>query len=141
MPRSALLVVRNFAVPHRALYGLQVLVAEDAYLIAADLATAVRHAGGAVIGPVGSLDEALAALTQTRPDMAILDINLRGSVAYPMADALERLAIPFVFATGYSADTVPAGWGHIRRCEKPYSAADVVSALGRTRDNAPLHGA
>ena len=34
-------------------------------------------------------------------DGAVLDIDLRGAPAYPIADALEPLGVPSVFATGY----------------------------------------
>jgi len=63
------------------------------------------------------------------PEVAVIDINLRGQSAFPVADALEARAVPFVFATGYSASTVPDRYRHIPRWEKPYRLEELVQAL------------
>jgi CheY-like chemotaxis protein len=114
------------------LSGRRVLVVEDEWIIATDLERSLRKCGAAVVGPMPTLDRAQALLA-AEPDLdgAVVDVNLHGQMAYPLADTLERLGIPFVFATGYDAATVPERYAHVPLCSKPVEAASVVRALER----------
>jgi ActR/RegA family two-component response regulator len=107
----------------------RVLVVEDDYLVAMDIARALERAGAEVIGPVPAVDAALGALKQTVPDGAILDINLGGEMAFPVADALLALGVPFVFATGYDAQVIPLRFTHVKRCEKPMTSEQICATL------------
>jgi two-component SAPR family response regulator len=55
-----------------------------------------------VLGPVPTVARALAILDRQVPEMALLDVNLRGERATPLAVALRDLGVPFVLITGYS---------------------------------------
>ncbi len=78
------------------------LVVEDEYVIADDIARTLGWLGAEVVGPVPDRDEALALLSSgKRIDLAVLDINLHVEVVHPVADALQDRGVPFVFATGY----------------------------------------
>jgi CheY-like chemotaxis protein len=90
-----------------------VLVVEDEYFIADELARSLADLGADVVGPVAGENEALAFLDTEKVDLAVLDINLEGRIGFAVADALSRLAVPFVFATGYDRGTIPAD---TRRC-------------------------
>jgi DNA-binding NtrC family response regulator len=107
----------------------RVLIVEDEFIIALDLAREVADRGGVVIGPLGTVDGALAAIKNADVDAAILDINLRGKTAFQVADALANRNIPFVFATGYRAVDVPARHANVRRFEKPTAPSIICSAL------------
>ena len=52
-------------------------------------------------------------------DAAILDINLGDGMAYPVADILSARGVPFVFITGYEADTVDDRFSHVPVLQKP----------------------
>ena len=80
---------------------LTVLVAEDEFLIALDLEMILQSYGHSVAGPVGSIEGALALLEDGRPDVAVLDVNLRGKPVVPVARRLLLLHIPFVLASAY----------------------------------------
>ncbi|MBI0538526.1 response regulator [Roseomonas sp. KE2513] len=112
------------------LAGLRLLVVEDEYFLADDLSKALRAEGAKVIGPAPSVDAALDLLDETdQLDGAVVDINLQGETAYPVADALMDRAIPFLFATGYDAVHIPRKYGNVPRCKKPTDAAEVVRRL------------
>ncbi|WP_052955021.1 response regulator [Microvirga vignae] len=69
------------APPRGALANRRVLIAEDEYFIARDIARALHALGAEVVGPVASRDEVQAILaTGERLDAAILDINLNGEM-------------------------------------------------------------
>lgn len=106
-----------------------VLVVEDEYLIADDLARDFASRGATVIGPFATLEGALASLDERRPDMAVLDINLRGDAVFPLADALTARHVPFVFATGYDEGAIPETFAHVPRYEKPVRSWVVLDAL------------
>src|SRR5262249_61987757 len=94
----------------------RVLVVEDEYLVAMDMSAYLEAAGAHVVGPASNVSAALEALEHTELDGAVLDVNLRGEMAYPVADALVARGIPFVFTTGYDAHASPAHFAGVKRC-------------------------
>ena len=113
------------------LEGRRVLVVEDEYLLAEDLHEELERQGAEVLGPVASVAEALELLRQgPAPHMAILDINLGGEMAYPVADALLARGIPFLFATGYDAWSIPEAYADVPRMEKPVELRSLRPVLG-----------
>ncbi|EQB14790.1 MAG: hypothetical protein K0R64_3574 [Novosphingobium lindaniclasticum] len=114
------------------LADVRVLIVEDEYLIALELAAALEDQGVAVIGPATTLAEAEALCRNTDGiDGAILDIDLRGEPVYPLADALRDNAVPFLFSTGCDASQIPARFIDVPRCEKPAGSAEVLRQFTR----------
>ena len=109
--------------------GFRILIVEDEYYLAADLAGALRGQGAEVIGPVATLDDATASLDTGRFDCAVLDIRLRGGTALPLADRLRAAGVPFVIASGYDGDSLPERFAATPRVEKPYAVREVVALL------------
>jgi DNA-binding response OmpR family regulator len=101
------------------LRGRRLLIVEDEYFLAEDLTDYFQQLGVEVIGPVGSVSEALKLLNLAEVHGAILDINLRGERVYPVADVLRQRRVPFVFASGYGGETEPAAYADVPRCIKP----------------------
>jgi len=113
-----------------ALAGRWVLVVEDEYFLADDIVRGLEANGAKVIGPVGDVDDALDLIDEAEClDAAVLDLNLRGEMAYPVADVLLERGIPFVFATGYDNASIPARYHSVNRCEKPVDAPKIARAL------------
>ncbi|HEX8532611.1 MAG TPA: response regulator [Allosphingosinicella sp.] len=109
--------------------NLRILIVEDEYFLAEDLASALRREGAEVVGPVGSLREAQDAVERERFDCAILDINLRGDMAFPVADRLEEAGVPFLIATGYNSASLPDRFTGVPRVEKPFNPDEVCAAI------------
>jgi CheY-like chemotaxis protein len=120
------------SVPHRrSLQGLRVLVVEDDFLLADGLAEELAEHGLQVVGPVATVQQALRLLDDGTPiDAAILDVNIGGEMAYPVADRLAERGTPFLLASGYDAAALPARFRHVRSCEKPYVIGRILDALG-----------
>jgi DNA-binding response OmpR family regulator len=106
----------------------RILIVEDEYYLADDLARALASCGAVVVGPVGSLAEAQA-LADENIDCAILDMNLRGDMAYPIADRLDEAGIPYLIATGYNSASLPDRFKGLPRVEKPFDVGEVIAAL------------
>ena len=83
------------------LEGYRILVVEDEAFLAMDVEDGLLDHGAEVIGPVGSVETALALLSAALPDAAVLDGNLSGVWSTPIADTLHRSNVPFVLVTGY----------------------------------------
>lgn len=109
--------------------GMRVLIVEDEYYLAADLADVLRAHGAEVVGPVGTLADAEAALGAGGIDRAVLDVNLRGELSFPIADRLEAAGIPYVIATGYSSDILPPRFRERPRLEKPFRPERLAEML------------
>src|SRR3954454_16183654 len=116
-----------------ALRGRRLLVVEDEYLIAVSLARALEGRGAEVVGPAGSVQDALALVEAAgdQLDGAVVDINLRDERVYPVADALAARGLPFVFLTGYDAQLIPDAYAGAPRCEKPVSSALLARKLSK----------
>jgi CheY-like chemotaxis protein len=72
-----------------------------------------------VVGPFGTVGEALEAVRHEAIDAALLDVNLGGEMAYPIARLLQAKNVPFVFMTGYGSETIAAPFSNIRIFQKP----------------------
>jgi PAS domain S-box-containing protein len=103
----------------RATGGWKVLVVEDEALVAMMIQEFLTECGHSVIGPISRASEALLAAKEGDFDTAILDINLGDGMAYPVAEVLSARGIPFVFVTGYEADTVDDRFSDAPVLQKP----------------------
>ncbi len=110
------------------LHGLRILIVEDDYYLATDARAVIEEAGGQVVGPFGTAAEAIAALDSEGADLAVIDINLGNGPAFELARHLESTELPFLFTTGYGQAVVPDDLSAIVRLEKPYRAAELISA-------------
>jgi PAS domain S-box-containing protein len=99
--------------------GQRVLLVEDEALVAMMIQDWLTEAGHSVIGPISRASEALQAATEADYDAAILDINLGDGMAYPVADIVAKRGVPFVFVTGYEADTIDDRFSHVPILQKP----------------------
>jgi DNA-binding NarL/FixJ family response regulator len=111
------------------LAGKRILIVEDEYFIASDLARALEQAESVVVGPVGGLAQGVALARSEALDAAILDVNLEGAMSYAIADALRVRAIPFMFLTGYDDWALPEGYRHAPRVAKPCPTSVVMTCL------------
>jgi CheY-like chemotaxis protein len=112
------------------LRGRLVLVLEDEYIVAMDLCQLLESKGAIVVGPLTSVADALDVLDDlTQVDVAVLDVNLRGSKVFPLADVLKRRSIPFLFATGMARDDFPDRFRDVPRCEKPIDLESIVAVI------------
>ena len=114
----------------RPLDGCKILVVEDEYLIAEDVAAVLRQAGAEVIGPGASLPEGmrLAGNSETI-DAAVLNIDLGGVTVFPLADELLARGVRFMFLTGYGDNQIPDQFAAIPCCRKPTGPACVINEL------------
>jgi CheY-like chemotaxis protein len=112
--------------------GKKVLIVEDDFLIAQDLQALLSAAGCTVCGTVATSAAALTFLHHELPDGALLDVNLRGSDASPVARALAARGVPFMLVTAYERRQLPSALRGHPCLSKPYSAESLVAMATRT---------
>ena len=86
----------------------RILVVEDEFLIALDIAGVLEQAGLAVIGPAANVGDALQAIEQEVVHGALLDANIAGEPVSRVADELTQRGIPFAFVSGYGREQLAA---------------------------------
>ncbi|CAN5171556.1 response regulator [soil metagenome] len=116
----------------------RIMIVEDEALVALMVEDMLTDFGCEISGSFGAVDEALAYLKDaTTPppalDGAVLDVNIGGTMVFPVAERLRAAGIPFVFATGYAA--LPRqGFEEITVLNKPIVPAllqDAVKGFGK----------
>lgn len=112
------------------LRGRRVMIVEDEMLVAMELETLLGEQGCSVVGPAPTAARALALIDEELPDAAILDVNLDGQTAVPVAAALSAQGVPFLLATGYSHALQPE-MQDAPRVEKPVNHEQLVRALAQ----------
>ena len=115
------------------LLGKQVLIVEDEALLALELELAFADEGAEIVGPALSLSHGVMLVESTpQIDCAVLDVDLGGRDVFPIAHALEKRSIPFVFHTAHArASTLSTLFPRSETVVKPARPEDLVIRLAR----------
>jgi len=113
-----------------ALQGLRILVVEDEALIVMEMEDMLTELGCQVVGPVSTVEKALALIGEAEVDGALLDMNLRGEHVLPAAEKLMARNVPFLLVTGYDirSGNAPA-LNDAPRLSKPFSLQSLSAAM------------
>ena len=109
--------------------GLRVLVIEDEGPVAMLIEDMLEELGCLIAGSAASVREAMELVRQGGFDFALLDLNLAGERAFPVAEALQGLGVPFAFASGYGALGVGERWATVPVVQKPFQRRDLARIL------------
>lgn len=111
-----------------------ILIVEDEALIAAEIESTLRKLGYRIAGKARNGDKALDLLASANPDLALLDINIKGTrTGIDLARIIrEKYDYPFVFLTAFSdrdtlaqlKDTMPYGY-----IVKPFNRGELLTNI------------
>ena len=117
-------------VSDQPLRGRRVLVVEDEYFLADDIVRDLKKVGAQIIGPLGDIEEACNLVAgDVAIDAAVLDINLRSQMVFPLARTLRARNVPFVFTTGYDAAAIDPEFQNVKLWDKPINVRAMVQEL------------
>lgn len=116
---------------HDCLPGKRVLVVEDNPVIAFDIDDALRDVGAEVVGPALDLTSGLrlARAEGQELDGAVLDIDLRGEMVWPLAQLLRNEDIPVVFVSADCRDPLPEAFRDTHCLSKPAPSATIIATV------------
>ncbi len=106
----------------------QVLLVEDSWHVASAISAVLEGLSLSTLGPASSLTRAHALLDDSIPAIAIVDLNIKGQMSYPLIERLLEKGVPVVVVSGYTNpdsldDRIAASLG------KPIDAASLIAAL------------
>ncbi|QRM34434.1 response regulator [Microvirga sp. VF16] len=107
----------------------RILIVEDEAMISMLLEDMVRDWGGEVVGPVAKFDDALVLARDAEFALAVLDLNLSGTLSYPIAEVIRGRGIPVIFATGYGHYGLKDNFQDYPTLQKPFSQEDFAQAM------------
>src|SRR5690606_5771438 len=113
--------------------SIKLLIVEDEYVVANDLSLMLKDAGYQVVGIANNVIEAIEIVKESKPDIVLLDIFLKGELTgIDLAKHLRKDNVPFVYLSANSNqsilekanETQPYGF-----LVKPFREKDVLVAL------------
>jgi uncharacterized protein YbcI len=104
----------------RMLKGLRVLIVEDIGMVAMALKSMLEEIGCEVVGMAARLREAEEMARHEKLDGVLLDLNLGGQFAYPVADILKERDVPFIIMSGYDAGQLRPELAGLPNMQKPF---------------------
>ena len=111
------------------LVGLQVLVVEDEGMLAMLAKGMLATMGCLVVGVARRVGDALDKIDSLSFDVVLLDVNLAGTLSYPVAEVLLARGVPFIFTTGYGSASLPPHMMDAPVLSKPYVVSQLQGAL------------
>jgi DNA-binding response OmpR family regulator len=132
LPEGAIMSATSKAEPAvpGPLTGRRILVVEDEYFLADDLHRHFASLGAEIIGPIAYIDDADEILkSDATIDAALLDINVRSEMIFPLARLLRSRRVPFVFTTGYDRSSLGPEFVDVQVWEKPLDIPRVARSL------------
>jgi DNA-binding NtrC family response regulator len=109
----------------RSLEARRILIVEDEYLIAIEVADVIRDLGAEIVGPFARLEPALRAAHHEELHGAVLDVRLGGETIEQVAAALVSRGVPVLLTTGYESAQLPSGLQHLPCLRKPFDERDL----------------
>lgn len=120
------------------LENLRILLIEDEVVIAMTAEDMLEEMGCHVAAQASSFNDAMAQAIAGDFDLALLDINLNGTMSLPIAHKLREAGKPFVFTTGYGNVGIEDEFGDVTVVTKPYTIRSLSSAIKAAAGGAEL---
>jgi CheY-like chemotaxis protein len=122
--------IRGVSIRTMDMNKARLLLIEDEALILLNVKSMLAELGWEVAGTAAKIEPALKLAETGAFEAALIDINLDGTMTYPVADILRKRDIPFAFTTGYGRTAVDDAYAQVPILHKPFSH-DQLKAIVR----------
>lgn len=109
--------------------GRAILVVEDEYLIAEEVSQQVRALGTGPVFVASSVADGMTVARERTIGLAILDINLKNELVFPLAAELSARQVPIIFHTSMPLENIPEPWSKYPILQKPMDPSKLVPLL------------
>jgi CheY-like chemotaxis protein len=109
----------------------RVLIVEDEGAVGMLFEDMLTDLGYEVVGVAARLADGLRKAEKEMFDCAILDVNLDGRPSFPIAEALRKRGIPFLFVTGYGSKGIDPTFAAHPVLAKPFLQRELAAALSK----------
>ena len=109
--------------------GLRILVVEDSWHVAKAMTRLLTALGADLAGPAATTAHAKRLISESRPDVALVDLSLRdGEPAHDLIDHLRDQGISVIVITGYELNPLEPG-KVAAILHKPVSAEQLLATV------------
>src|SRR5215813_2838145 len=108
--------------------GVGVLVVEDAWHVAKALKSTLERLGMRVSGPTATTAEARRLVAADKPQLALVDVNLKNEMACDLIDELHAQGVHVVVVSGYAIPPVAIERA-VAFMQKPFSGKEFLTTL------------
>jgi DNA-binding response OmpR family regulator len=115
----------------------RVLIVEDEAMIALSIEDTLSDLGYAIVGIAPRLEIGMRMAREEAIDFAILDLNLNGEVSFPIARVLRERGVPFLFASGFGAESVELEFQGAPVIRKPFDVGALTAAIDTLGTSSP----
>lgn len=112
---------------------LRFMILDDEIIVALDLEYMLTDLGHCVVGTANRIDRGLKIAQDSSLDMAILDINVRGVLSFPIAEILRNRGVPVIFASGYGQRGLIAAFRNSHVLTKPFDIDGLARIVAQAR--------
>jgi len=113
----------------RAQTSVAVLLVEDEALIRMMFEDVLLELGHSITAQAGDLATGLTFAKQRDYRLAILDVNLNGTPAFPIADVVRARGKALLFVTGYGSAGLAADYKGAAVLQKPFTETQLSTAI------------
>jgi CheY-like chemotaxis protein len=113
----------------RAQTSVAVLLVEDEALIRMMFEDVLLELGHSIAAKAGDLASGLSFAKERDYQLAILDVNLKGRPAFPIADVVRARGKALLFVTGYGSAGLAADYKGAAVLQKPFTEIQLSGAI------------
>ena len=110
------------------LRGVRVLIVEDSWHVAKALASLLTDIGMVVIGPISTIAEAEPLVAEQQPELAVVDVYLKGQLAFGLVDWLHERGVRVIVLASYLGSGKPLDKASAV-LQKPYDAQELLATM------------
>ena len=112
------------------------MIVDDEMIVALDLEDMLTELGHQVVETASRVPHGLEIARTCDLDMAILDINVRGVMSFPIATILRERGVQIIFASGYGEQGLIDGFRDAHVLTKPFDLDDLARVVAKARVHA-----
>ena len=113
--------------------SLRFMIVDDEIIVALDLEYMLADLGHSVVETAHRVDRGIEIATHSEVDMAILDINVRGVLSFPIAGILRDRGVPVIFSSGYGQRGLISEFRGAHLLTKPFDLGSLAQIVAKAR--------